>query len=110
MNKLYINEPLVQELDLFTRFMGGMTGFIRSWNSLKKLTNEPKHWKGTKIDVTKVSNTYQLDNSKSYDRNGTVHLSYHSRFNPDHYTKCEPCRMDNDNFNNEPEFDEGNCE
>jgi hypothetical protein len=57
----YINEPLVQKLDPFTQFMGGMTGFVRSVNSLRKLTDAPKHWSGTKIEVTKRGSFYPDD-------------------------------------------------
>lgn len=57
----YINEPLVQKLDPFTQFMGGMTGFVASVNSLRKLTDAPKHWSGTKIAVTKRGSFYPDD-------------------------------------------------
>lgn len=57
----YINEPLVQKLDPFTQFMGGFGGIVKSVQALNKLTDQPKHWRGTKIAVTKRGSWYRED-------------------------------------------------
>lgn len=51
MSNVYINEPLTQKLPPFYNFMGGMSGLIKSYQRLKKLLDEPRHWRGTKIEV-----------------------------------------------------------
>ena len=55
---IYINEPLVQRIDVFTQFMGGLSGIMKSSQALNKLTAAPRHWRGTKIAVQYKSSHY----------------------------------------------------
>lgn len=47
----YTNEPTVQKLPPFVNFMGGM-GFVNQYQTLRKLTARPRHWRGT-VEVKK---------------------------------------------------------
>jgi len=57
----YINEPLVQQLPHFYNFMGGWS-YVRGVQQLNKLMiATPRHWRGTKIAVTRRGSWYPED-------------------------------------------------
>ena len=56
----YINEPLVQPMPMFYRFMGGFN-FIGSTQALNKLTNAPRHWRGNKVKVDYTPRTLVME-------------------------------------------------
>lgn len=76
----FINEPLVQKLPAFYNFMGGFgaDSFLRSVNSLNKLTITPRHWRGNKIAVAyKPSSFYDHDvQATVYEDGIMVHCSH----------------------------------
>ena len=75
---IYINEPLTQPpLPMFYNFMGGLNGFFKNVNALNKLTAQPRHWKGTRIPVTKRGNLYAQDvQTTVYEDDILVHCNH----------------------------------
>lgn len=57
------------------------------------------------IIVKHISSIYCLDNSRSVDANGAIHLQYHSRFDESHYRNCDGCWDDHHDFMLEQEMD-----
>lgn len=72
----FINEPLVQKLPAFYNFMGGLgpDSFLRSVNSLNKLFDKPKHWRGTKIKVVDRSQAVAYGGAEAYDYLYCTHI------------------------------------